>query len=43
MFPEYGDTATGEDEDQQALDEPADEFGRAIRSEERRVGKECRL
>ena len=30
MFPEYGDTATGEVEDQQAPDEPADDLGRVI-------------
>ena len=30
MFPEYGDTATGEAEDQQASDEPADDLHRAI-------------
>ena len=31
MYPEYGDTATGGDEDQEAPDEPADDdLGRAI-------------
>ena len=28
MYPEYGDTATGEAEDQEASDEPADDLGR---------------
>src|SRR5664279_2454257 len=30
MFPEYGDTATGEAEDEEASDEPADDLRRAI-------------
>jgi hypothetical protein len=30
MFLEYGDTAMGEAEDQEALDDPADDFGWAI-------------
>jgi hypothetical protein len=30
MFPEYGDTATGEAGDQEASDEPVDDLGRAI-------------
>ena len=30
MFPKYGDTATGEAEDQEASDEPVDDLGRAI-------------
>ena len=30
MFPEYGDTATGEAKDQEASDEPADDLGQAI-------------
>ena len=30
MFPKYCDTATGEAEDQEALDEPVDDLGRAI-------------
>ncbi|KAK1613686.1 hypothetical protein QYE76_019203 [Lolium multiflorum] len=30
MFPEYGDTATGGAEDEEAPDEPADDHGRAI-------------
>ena len=30
MFPEYGDTATGETEDKEASDEPADDLGQAI-------------
>ena len=30
MFPEYGDTAMGEAEDEETLDEPADDLRRAI-------------
>ena len=30
MFPEYGDTATGGAEDEEAPDEPADDLGRVI-------------
>jgi hypothetical protein len=30
MYPEYGDTATGEDEDEEASDEPTDDLRRAI-------------
>ena len=30
MFHEYGDTGTGEAEDQEASDDPADDLGRAI-------------
>ena len=30
MFPKYGDTATGEAEDQEASDEPADDLDQVI-------------
>ena len=38
MIPEYGDTATGEAEDQEASDELADDLGRAIADARRDCG-----
>ena len=38
MYPEYGDTATWEAEDQEASDEPADDLGRAIADARRECG-----
>ena len=40
LYPEYGDTATGEAEDQEASDEPADDLGRAIADARRDCGTE---
>ena len=40
MFPEYEDSATGEAEDEEALDEPADDLGRAIADAKRECGTE---
>ena len=38
MFPDYGDTATGEAEDEEAPYEPADDLGRAIADAKRECG-----
>ena len=38
MYPEYGDTATGEAEEQEASHEPADDLGRAIADAWRECG-----
>jgi hypothetical protein len=39
MFLEYGDTATGGAEDQEASDEPADDLDQAIADAKRKTAK----